>query len=65
MIGHAVANGHAGFPGDPLPSGHLGTPANLAFWGSMYDEDEDSFREALGPKIKVIDSAALRAGHWT
>jgi hypothetical protein len=31
----------------------------------MDDEDEDSFREALGPKIKVIDSAALRAGHWT
>ncbi|HEX4473872.1 MAG TPA: SMI1/KNR4 family protein [Polyangiaceae bacterium] len=31
----------------------------------MDDEDEDSFREALGPKVKVIDSAALRAGHWT
>lgn len=31
----------------------------------MDDEDEDSFRETLGPKIKVIDSAALRAGHWT
>ena len=31
----------------------------------MDDEDEDSFREALGPKIKVIDAAALRAGHWT
>ena len=29
------------------------------------DEDEDSFREALGPKVKVIDAAALRAGHWT
>ena len=28
-------------------------------------EDEDSFREALGPKVKVIDAAALRAGHWT
>ncbi len=27
-------------------------------------EDEDSFREALGPKVKVIDAAALRAGHW-
>jgi hypothetical protein len=31
----------------------------------MDDEDEDSFREALGPKVKVIDSAAFRAGHWT
>jgi len=29
------------------------------------DEDEAIFREALGPKIKTIDSAALRAGHWT
>jgi hypothetical protein len=31
----------------------------------MDDEDEDAFREALGPKVKVIDSAASRAGHWT
>ena len=31
----------------------------------MDDEDEDSFREALGPRVKVIDVAALRAGHWT
>lgn len=31
----------------------------------MDDEDEDSFREALGPKVKVIDAAALRAKHWT
>ncbi len=31
----------------------------------MDDEDEDSFREALAPKIKIIDAAALRAGHWT
>ena len=31
----------------------------------MDDEDEDSFREALAPKVKVIDAAALRAGHWT
>ncbi len=30
----------------------------------MDDEDEDSFREALAPKVKVIDPAALRAGHW-
>jgi hypothetical protein len=31
----------------------------------MDDEDEDSFREAFGPKVKTIDAAALRAGHWT
>jgi hypothetical protein len=29
------------------------------------DDDEAIFREALAPKIKTIDSAALRAGHWT
>ncbi len=29
------------------------------------DEDEASFREALGAKLKAIDVAALRAGHWT
>jgi hypothetical protein len=31
----------------------------------MDDEDEDAFREALGPKLKIIDTAAMRAGHWT
>ena len=31
----------------------------------MDDEDEDSFRESFAPKVKVIDAAALRAGHWT
>lgn len=30
----------------------------------MDDEDEDAFREALGPKVKIIDAAAMRAGHW-
>lgn len=29
------------------------------------DDDERTFREQLAPKIKTIDSAALRAGHWT
>jgi len=29
------------------------------------DDDERTFRETLAPKIKTIDSAALRAGHWT
>lgn len=28
------------------------------------DDDEASFRESLGQKIKSIDAAALRAGHW-
>jgi hypothetical protein len=31
----------------------------------MDDEDEENFREAMSPKVKVIDAAALRAGHWT
>lgn len=31
----------------------------------MDDEDEAAFREAVGLKIKTIDAAALRAGHWT
>jgi hypothetical protein len=33
--------------------------------GVLDDDDEAIFREALGPKIKTLDSAALRAGHWT
>lgn len=33
--------------------------------GLLDDEDEAIFREALAPKIKTIDSAALRSGHWT
>jgi hypothetical protein len=31
----------------------------------MEDDDERTFRETLAPRIKTIDSAALRAGHWT
>lgn len=31
----------------------------------MDDEDEAAFRETVGQKIKTIDAAALRAGHWT
>jgi hypothetical protein len=30
----------------------------------MDDDDEAAFREALGARIKSIDPAALRAGHW-
>lgn len=29
------------------------------------DYDERTFRETLAPHVKNIDSAALRAGHWT
>jgi len=28
-------------------------------------DDEEVFREALGPKIREHDPAALKAGHWT
>ncbi|MBM4360286.1 MAG: SMI1/KNR4 family protein [Deltaproteobacteria bacterium] len=28
-------------------------------------DDEDIFREALRPKIRIVDPAALREGHWT
>jgi hypothetical protein len=28
-------------------------------------EDDDIFREALGPKLRLVDPAALREGHWT
>lgn len=31
-----------------------------------YDVDnEQVFREAIGPKIRAVDPAALKAGHWT
>jgi hypothetical protein len=31
-----------------------------------YDVDnEQTFRESLGPKIRQFDPAALKAGHWT
>jgi hypothetical protein len=41
VIGHHIAHGQHGFPGDPLPGGHLGRPADLAFWGSTMDCDGD------------------------
>jgi len=28
-------------------------------------EDDDIFREALAPKLRLVDPAALREGHWT
>ncbi|MBI4952117.1 MAG: SMI1/KNR4 family protein [Myxococcales bacterium] len=33
--------------------------------GNFDEEDDAIFREAMSPKVKVIDAAALRAGHWT
>ena len=32
---------------------------------SFDDQDDAIFREAISPRIRVIDGAALRAGHWT
>lgn len=31
---------------------------------ALDDEDDATFREAFGPQVKAIDSAAHRAGHW-
>jgi hypothetical protein len=28
-------------------------------------DDEQVFREALGPRIREYDPAAAKAGHWT
>jgi hypothetical protein len=42
LLGHQIAAGHHGMPGDPLPGGHLGSPANLAFWGGVLDDDEEA-----------------------
>jgi hypothetical protein len=28
-------------------------------------DDEQVFREALGPRIRQYDPAAAKAGHWT
>ena len=41
LVGHQIAQGQRGFPGDPLPGGHLGSAADLAFWGGIFDDDED------------------------
>jgi hypothetical protein len=41
MLGHEIAHGHTGFPGDPLPGGHLGSASDLAFWGGIFDDDPD------------------------
>lgn len=43
LFGHYIAHDHDGFPGDPLPGGHLGSAANLAFWGSIFDEEDEDW----------------------
>lgn len=45
LAGHELARGHHGFPGDPLPDGHLGSPANLAYWGSILADDPDDHED--------------------
>lgn len=38
----------------------------VGFGEAIFDDDDEStFRETLAPKVKTIDSAALRAKHWT
>ena len=41
LLGHQLAHGDSGFPGDPLPDGHLGSPSSLAFWSGFGDEGCD------------------------
>jgi hypothetical protein len=45
----------------------LGTAMEIAedFAADGDPDDEDIFKEALAPKLRVIDPAALREGHWT
>ena len=33
--------------------------------GDLDMDDEQVFRESLGPKIREYDPAAVKAGHWT
>jgi len=43
-----------------------GMEVATGFGDAVLDTDDEAiFREALAPKIKTIDSAALRAEHWT
>jgi hypothetical protein len=44
----------------------LGMEVAEGFAGDDLDvDDEQVFRDALGPKIRQYDPAALKAGHWT
>ena len=49
----------------PDPRGRDGRCQGLRY-GRDYDVDnEQVFREAIGPKIREYDPAAVKAGHWT
>ncbi len=44
----------------------IGMEVARGFDVNDYDsDDEQVFREALGPRIREFDPAALKAGHWT
>lgn len=44
----------------------IGMEVGRGFDPDAYDvDDEQVFREAVGPKIREVDPAALKAGHWT
>jgi hypothetical protein len=44
----------------------IGMDVARGFDTAAYDaDDEQVFREALGPRIREFDPAALKAGHWT
>jgi hypothetical protein len=44
----------------------VGMEVAQGFGDAMMDDDDEAvFRESHGGKIKPIDAAALRAGHWT
>jgi hypothetical protein len=44
----------------------IGMEVARGFKVDDYDVDnEQVFREAIGPKIREVDPAALKAGHWT
>jgi hypothetical protein len=44
LVGHQLAQGHDGCPGDPRPGGHPDSAADLAYWNAMFDDDEDDDR---------------------
>lgn len=57
LLSHAIADGKHGLPGDPLPGGQLGSAANVAFWGSMFDDDEEATERCTPPSTARTTSA--------
>lgn len=49
LLGHLLARGRPGFPGDPLAHGQLGSAANVGFWAALGaprdDPDGDPARQ--------------------